>query len=186
MINGKQLSVFTFLKLCRHMCWCVRVCVSGCAANSVFLCVICLLIMMQIVSGTALADLHYIFSSSVIPNPAPGAKWINVAEEIEFSWHVVIHPVCTYFFPFLCPITLHLTPSLPSNLLHCLCVQKIWTNKFQANTGIAVTSPEWIQMIITADEKEPWSVFERKWKCHCVLFFIPLVCLISFTNHSNF
>lgn len=54
-------------------------------ANPVILRVICLVIIMQIVSGTALADLHYISSSlSVIPGPTSGAKWSRVAEEIEF------------------------------------------------------------------------------------------------------
>lgn len=46
--------------------------------------VICLVIIMQMDSGAALADLHYIASSlSVIHNPTTGANWESVTEEIE-------------------------------------------------------------------------------------------------------
>lgn len=52
--------------------------------------VICLVIIMQMDSGAALADLYYIASSlSVIHNPTPGANWICFKEETESSKHVL-------------------------------------------------------------------------------------------------
>lgn len=46
--------------------------------------VICLVIIMQMVSAAALADLYYIASSlSVIHNSTPGANWGSITEEIE-------------------------------------------------------------------------------------------------------
>ncbi len=46
--------------------------------------VICLVIIMQMVSGAALADLYYVVSSlSVIHNSTPGANWGSIKEEIE-------------------------------------------------------------------------------------------------------
>lgn len=54
------------------------------SANPVMLHVICLVIIMQMVTGAALADLYYIASSrSAIHSPTPGADGSRGKEETE-------------------------------------------------------------------------------------------------------
>lgn len=79
-------AVFTLLKLPLQRCdargWrnCSRhLYYLTLGANPVTLHVICLVIIMQMVSGAALADLYYIASSlSVIHNSTPGANWGSI------------------------------------------------------------------------------------------------------------
>lgn len=57
--------------------------------------VICWVIIMQIDSGTALADLDYFASSRlVIHKTTPGASWDNVKDKIEYMKYMSCNTFC--------------------------------------------------------------------------------------------